>query len=150
MLPQGSERQQSGSPAGLDADDYTAMEVEATKRRTEITIETERVLMISGRRKVSIVTWCDGCDKRVRMCAAEEAAALSSVPVRQIYRWIECGVVHFVEEPNALLICTTSFTEAVARQTTNGPRSALVQADGSLEDEAQDKHRNAARHRRKV
>ena len=87
------------------------MEVEATKRRTEITIETERVLVVS-RRRVSAVSWCDGCGWRVRMVGPEEASVWAGVSTRHIYRWLEAHRLHFVERNDGLLlICLRSLSE---------------------------------------
>ena len=54
--------------------------------------------------------WCRLCSRGVEMVTPEEMAALMGVSPRQIYRQIEEGRVHFVEEPDTvLLVCQTSF-----------------------------------------
>ena len=85
--------------------------MKATKRRTEITIETRRVLIIN-RRKVSSVSWCDQCGWRVRMIQPEVAARWAGVSTRQIYRWLETRELHFLERPDGLsLVCLESLSE---------------------------------------
>jgi hypothetical protein len=75
------------------------------KKRTEITIETSRVVVIRQRRSV-VRAWCDLCAQPVKVVTAEEAAALASVSMRTIYRWVEAEKVHFTETPEGvLLIC---------------------------------------------
>ena len=79
-----------------------------TKRRTEITVERHRVLVLS-RRRVSAKAWCAPCGKQVRMVTADEAAELSGVSPRIIYRRVEAGSLHFAEaNEGRLLICTNS------------------------------------------
>ena len=79
-----------------------------TKRRIEITVETERLLLTRGRR-VSLTAWCPACGGRVLMLPAEEAARLSGVSARTIYRRVEGGQLHYTETPEGdLLICCDS------------------------------------------
>ena len=78
------------------------------KTRTEITIETERVLIIK-QRKGSVLTWCPLCARQVPMVKVDEAAVLCGVSARTIYRWVESERVHFAETPQGgLLICPPS------------------------------------------
>ena len=76
-------------------------------KRTEITIETSRRLLVR-RAGGGSKTWCAKCVAEVRMISANEAAALLHVSSRSIYRWIEIGRVHFSEEPDGLLVCADS------------------------------------------
>jgi hypothetical protein len=78
-----------------------------TKRRTEITIETERVVV--SRRKLSVLAWCQICCRRVHMVATDEAAAIACVSTRTIFRWVETEKLHFKETSEGLLlICRES------------------------------------------
>lgn len=77
-------------------------------KRTEITIETRRVMVI-GRRQILIRAWCEGCLAEVEMITPNEAARLAGVSTRTIYRWIEEERLHFVEEHGAPpIICAES------------------------------------------
>ena len=49
-----------------------------TTKRTEITIETDRIVVLS-RRKVSVVSWCRECNQNVKMITADEAASIAGV-----------------------------------------------------------------------
>jgi hypothetical protein len=80
------------------------------KRRTEITIETERALVIR-RRQGSVLDWCPNCAQQVPMVKVDEAATLCQVTSRAIYRWVEAERVHFAETDEGwLLICLNSLT----------------------------------------
>jgi hypothetical protein len=78
------------------------------KIRTEITIETERVLIIK-QRKGRCLAWCPICAGQVPMVMVDEAATLSRVSARTIYRLVESERVHFAETPQGgLLVCLSS------------------------------------------
>jgi excisionase family DNA binding protein len=72
------------------------------KRRTEITIETERLLVIQTR-KTSVRAWCPSCNQRVQMLTTDEAARVSRVSSRVVYRWIEADKLHFTEASGSRL-----------------------------------------------
>ena len=79
-------------------------------RRTEITIETEEILVIRRVGKISAATWCPDCPNLVRMVSPDEAAALTSVSLRTVYRWVESATGHTLEASDGrLLICPRSF-----------------------------------------
>ena len=71
-----------------------------TVRRTRITIETERVLVVKGHSGV-VRGWCDKCGALVELATPEIAAALTGLSRRDVYRLIESGQVHFTESPTA-------------------------------------------------
>lgn len=81
------------------------------KRRTEITIETEQILVLRGR-KSSVSAWCNNCAEQVIMVTPDEAAALARVSSRAICRWVEMERLHFRETPEgALFICLNSLAD---------------------------------------
>jgi hypothetical protein len=55
---------------------------------------------------------CDECSVGdAFMVAPEQAALVTHIPLRTIYRWIESALVHFREAPNgSLLVCLRSLT----------------------------------------
>ena len=78
------------------------------RTRTEITIETERVLIIK-KRKGSVLAWCPTCAGQVPMVKVDDAATIARVSSRTMYRWVESDKVHFAETPEGLLlICLSS------------------------------------------
>lgn len=83
-----------------------------TKRRTEITIETDRFFVLS-RRTNYVTSWCGRCGQRVRMIPVDEAATIAGVSSRTIYRWADDEKLHFTETPDGrLLICRESISAA--------------------------------------
>jgi excisionase family DNA binding protein len=79
-----------------------------TKRLTEIIIETERTLVVgSGGQPTK--EFCSGCVAEVEMLTPEQAAAIVKIPPRTVYRWIEAGLLHFIEDAEGIvLICRNS------------------------------------------
>jgi hypothetical protein len=78
-------------------------------KRTEITIDTQRFVVIRKHRG-SMRTWCELCRAEVDMIRPDEAAALSNLSSRIIYRWIEESRLHFQESAGVLRICANSFS----------------------------------------
>lgn len=53
--------------------------------------------------------FCAECNRTVWMLTAEQAADLCECSRRRIYRWIESGLLHFIEQGDgAVLICGRS------------------------------------------
>ncbi len=83
-----------------------------TRKRTKITIETERLLIVS--RHHGAIDWCGVCNQRVRMISVDEAAALARLSSRTIYRWVEAERIHFIETTDGLLrICSNSLNRSI-------------------------------------
>jgi hypothetical protein len=81
------------------------------KRRTEITIEIDRVTVIS--RRDSHQAWCAACGAEVSLITASEAATLSATDVQTIFRHAASGALHSsLTQRGALLICLTSLLHA--------------------------------------
>lgn len=52
---------------------------------------------------------CDECDARTVMVTAEQAAFITGIRPRVIYRWVESGMVHSAETPDGeTLVCLDS------------------------------------------
>jgi hypothetical protein len=81
-----------------------------TKRRTELTVETRRVLVIHQRGRLP-KGWCERCGKQVRMINLEEATEAD--PSRlAITHWVEVGRIHFTASADeTTFICLNSFLE---------------------------------------
>ena len=81
-------------------------------RRKRVTVETERLLVISHYNGVQ--GWCEGCSAQVKMVGPEEAAAVAGLSQMAIFRLIESHQLHFIETPDGgLLICVTSLLEKI-------------------------------------
>ena len=66
------------------------------KRTASITIETERLLVISRARE-SLESWCTQCNEQSNFIAVDEAAAVAGISERTIFRWAEAGAIHLLE-----------------------------------------------------
>ena len=76
-----------------------------------MTIETEESIVLRGRQAQSpTLMWCSACHRQVEMVTPEQAAQIAGVTERTIYRWVEAGTVHFVEDCEHLLICASAIS----------------------------------------
>jgi hypothetical protein len=76
--------------------------------RTEITIETQQLLVIREPGD-SVRGTCPQCGPEVRLVSSNQAAVLAGESTRTIYRWIEDGLIHFTETREGhLFVCLAS------------------------------------------
>ena len=78
------------------------------RRRTEITIETERTLVFApaAPRDYDAGHRCDTCGAAARAVALDaDAAALFRVRPEELLRWIRATGLHVAEAGGALFIC---------------------------------------------
>ena len=76
------------------------------KRRVKITVENNLLVV---RRSSQTLVWCPECPARIQMITPEEAATLTGVSTRTIYRWVEVEHPHFTETSEGrLLVCPNS------------------------------------------
>src|SRR5688572_17853251 len=79
------------------------------RRRTEITVETHRVLFVHRQHRRIASAHCDVCAADVPMSSIEYAAAITGRGLRQLLREVECGHSHAREiAKEALLLCMNS------------------------------------------
>jgi len=84
------------------------MKIRKTTRTTEITIEKSEFIVVHRTHR-SASAWCVECGKHVRLINPEDAAIATGLNVREVYRRIEAGEVHFVEtRDGAPLVCIKS------------------------------------------
>ncbi len=77
-----------------------------TKRRAEITIETERILVIEQTTCRLRIGWCAACGAETQLIALDEAAAALRISTPAMRRWAEAARLHFNLTTNgALSIC---------------------------------------------
>jgi hypothetical protein len=80
-------------------------------RRAHITIERERLLIVSSRR--SLKKRCELCGAEVRMIDVDQASALAAVTQREVFLRVENGSLHFAETADGvLLICLESLRQS--------------------------------------
>lgn len=84
------------------------------KRMTETTLETKQA-MVFIRPHSSALVLCEQC--ACGMLMLDEAVAISQVSSRQIYHWVDSGLIHFTETPEGmLLLCLKSLVDVVSDQ----------------------------------
>jgi len=87
----------------------------ATRRRIEITVETEQVTMGRGETENG-AAWCAMCCAHVLMIGVEQAARMARSSVRQLVRRVDAGELHCLEPPDGrLLICLASLSRWLRR-----------------------------------
>lgn len=85
-------------------------------KRTEITIETERLLVISKRPKGASI-WCNRCGDTVPMLTVSEAARIECTTAVAISTLAEAGLLHFaVTAEGRLFICSNSLVSEKERR----------------------------------
>src|SRR5579859_2498962 len=91
-------------------------------RTAEVTIETEESVVLRGSaNQHAALMWCPVCRREVEMVTPEQAAQISGVTTRTIYRWIESGKLHFREARNAsLLICRPALSDSFRQSHESG------------------------------
>ncbi len=78
------------------------------KTRAEITVETERIVVLS-QTKDTPIRWCDGCAAERVMLTLGEVESLTNIAPRAIIELAAAGRVHFdFTDQGKLLVCPTS------------------------------------------
>jgi predicted DNA-binding transcriptional regulator AlpA len=81
-------------------------------RRIQITVERRRLVMQNVTPPAPV--FCPSCLTAVVLLTPEEAAALTGVSVRTVYRWVEAGQVHYLEtSADQLLVCPHTFPQSI-------------------------------------
>lgn len=87
-----------------------------TTRKTEINLEIEEAVAIRQRRVLT--AYCEQCRKQTRMVAANEAAMVARLSAREIYRRVEVGHLHFMEDQKGLLyVCAEALQRLIDPRT---------------------------------
>ena len=81
------------------------------KRKTEITLETRRRLIVClPESEAAEQMFCPLCERDAPLVQAEHAAEIFNVSRREVYRMVEAGRLHFVESADGVLyVCLRSF-----------------------------------------
>jgi hypothetical protein len=78
------------------------------RRKIEIISLTNQTLIIRNP-ALPFVARCIECMTTMPMVTPEQAAIVARVNPRAIYRWVEAGTIHFVENSEGvLLVCPNS------------------------------------------
>ena len=87
------------------------------KRSAHITVETDRVLVVSGSHAAVVSRWCEGCQREVTMFGVDQASAFSGLTDRAIFQLAETGAIHFVETAEGkALFCVASLRDVTQAQ----------------------------------
>jgi hypothetical protein len=82
------------------------------RKRTQITIETSRVLIV--RRMRSFRTWCPECAREVDAVGLDEATSLTGMTQPALRECVEAGKWHFSEPSGgAPMICLDSLMKSM-------------------------------------
>ena len=78
------------------------------KRKATITVETERLLLIT-RGSHTVERWCCQCNAKVSQVSVAEAALIAGASERAVFRWAETAEIHFTEtEDGKAMFCVES------------------------------------------
>jgi hypothetical protein len=78
-------------------------------RRTKTTIAIHQVYLVRQGESFAPVLCSECATGLASMVTPEEAATVTGVPRRSIYRLIEAGLIHYLEEADdSLLVCLNS------------------------------------------
>lgn len=80
-------------------------------KKTKITIRTDQVRVVRRRRSCGM-KWCEPCAAPAEMLSPEEAAVVSDLSLRTLFRQIEAHELHFTETSDGFLwICFNSLLD---------------------------------------
>ena len=78
------------------------------QKRTEITIETERLLVINQRHE-RVGLWCGHCATTLPMLTVDVASRIAGVTALEIFRLMESGKIHTgITREGRLFVCPNS------------------------------------------
>ena len=78
------------------------------KQKTEITFEVEETIILRQVAEI-VMGFCPQCQALVEMLTPQLAAAVSKTPIREIFRLIESGRLHFMET-DEIRVCLNSLS----------------------------------------
>ena len=100
------------------------------KKRTRITIDTERVLVI-GKTRSTFDAWCPMCNQLVRLLRPDEAAVLTA-HLRASQQPLEISKLHIIPTADGLMnVCLNSLLSQGGIGTAGGVRAYEVPNQGA-------------------
>ena len=101
-------------------------------RRTEVTVETDEIVVIRSS-QTTVAPLCSQCCDAVPMITAEQAREVLSANTRAIYRWVEEGLIHHTETPDGVVfVCPRSLFLAGLMPELSSARRDVHQVDQAL------------------
>ena len=81
------------------------------KRHTVTTIETHEFWVVKRPAQQSPEIICAACPGEARMLTPQQAATQAGVSDRTVYRWVDEGLIHFLETAEgSLFVCLAPLT----------------------------------------
>jgi hypothetical protein len=78
-------------------------------KRTEITVEIERLVVVSKGSRKPRRAFCELCEKETEMLTTDGAARFAKCSSWAIFGWVGLGWLHFTEtDEGILLVCRNS------------------------------------------
>ena len=90
----------------------------ASRKRTEITVETHEVLIIR-KGDSSVRAWCTDCNAEVRMIPLDEAVGLAGVSITGLLQMSTAGEIHWLQAGT----CTTAHLPNIPGRETHCQRA---------------------------
>lgn len=82
----------------------------SARQKRVIIIETRQRTVVRQNSNQTKTLWCEFCQAEVEMVSPELAASSLGISVREVYRRIELGSLHFFEkETDEVFICFNLF-----------------------------------------
>jgi len=83
-------------------------------KRTTITIETDSLLVLRGRK--SLRAWCPQCGAEAEMIPLNDVGVTSNLPLAEVQAWIESPDLHYTKTADGTArICLNSMLKRVRR-----------------------------------
>lgn len=83
-------------------------------KHTRITIETDSLLVLRGRR--SLRAWCPACASEVEMVPLDGVGVVSNLTAPEVEAWMESEDLHHIQgDDSAPLICLNSMLKQIRR-----------------------------------
>ena len=83
-------------------------------KRTRITIETDSLLILRGRK--SLRAWCPQCDAAAEMIPLKDAGAVSTLSAAEVKAWLESAGLHRITTAQGVvMICLNSLLAQLHR-----------------------------------
>lgn len=85
-------------------------------KRTRITIETDSLLVLRGRRSLRV--WCPQCGAEAEMIPLNNVGVVSNLPSAEVQAWMESPDLHHTRTADgAPLVCLNSMLKRVRKTT---------------------------------
>jgi hypothetical protein len=83
-------------------------------KRTRITIETDSLLVLRGRKPLWV--WCPQCGAAAEMIPLNDVGVVSNLPPAEVQAWMESSDLHHTKTADGTdLICLNSMLKRVRR-----------------------------------